>query len=485
MPLLNPTNRATPVSAAISANTTLVAQEVVYASGTITITLQSAVTWVKPVTIKNVGTGSITVVGPSSQTIDALTSWTINNQNASYTFQPNGSNWVILPAYEPPINYLFAPDQWDKGWNNALRTSGSTPASVCVIGDSFTQGEPQTSDYMSKPFWALFRSNLLAKYTHGGDFYGVWYCSDFYVNVLGSTFAGTPPFVINTTGSGRQWAGGGFGEQVWWTTGSIAGNILTFTTPYACTDIDIITVDYNSGNWTYTVDGGATQTVTIPSNDGSTLRRTQITGLSNTTHTVVVTGQSGAQVFVPYGVATYKTRTTGLRFGWTAVCGAAMPNYLIGQTPLVGSYTVWQGRSNATLTGFGFPAAPDLFIIALGINDCQFSGFGMGLEGYQGALRKLCACIRRGNPGASILFVAHNNPSGDVSDVTTPFVNARAWPLFIDRMLNIAIDFNCALVNLHAKWGETGVAQGFQIAGNPHPNDAGHADIAAVLNGIL
>jgi lysophospholipase L1-like esterase len=387
-------------------------------------------------------------------------------------------------AYQPPIKYLFAPDQWSTQWHSALNASSSSPATVVVLGDSFTQGEPTCSDYMSKTYFALFRSNLLAKYTQGGDFYGPQYSSDFYVNGLASSFKGTAPFSsVNTTN--RTWAGGGFGEQLMWLPNPGAGNLITFTTPYACTDIDIITCDYNAGSWTYTVDGGATQTVTIASNDGSTLRRTQITGLANTTHTVVFTGQSTSQVLLLYGVATYKSRTAGLRFGWTSVCGSSMANYLLGFTPLVGSESVWQGRSNATLTGFGFPAQPDLAIIALGINDCQNNTASFSLQGYQGAMRRLCDSIRRGVPNASILFVAHNNPSGGNSDVTAPFFNARSWPDYIDRMLNISIDYNCALVNMHAKWGVTGVAQGFQTATNPHPTDTGHADIASILDSIL
>jgi lysophospholipase L1-like esterase len=216
-----------------------------------------------------------------------------------------------------------------------------------------------------------------------------------------------------------------------------------------------------------------------------TLRRTQLTGLANTTHTIVFTGQSAPIAMLIFGIATYKSRTTGLRFAWTAKYGTPLSGFTLGTTPDYGQDQIWQGRSGATLTGFGFPAQPDLAIIGLGINDCRNIGSGYALEGYQAGLRMICQAVRRGNANASILFVAFSNPDGDNSDVTSPFANSIQWPLYIDRMLNIAIDYNAAMVNLHAKWGELGVASGYQVATDPHPTDAGHADIASVLGAIL
>ena len=65
------------------------------------------------------------------------------------------------------------------------------------------------------------------------------------------------------------------------------------------------------------------------------------------------------------------------------------------------------------------------------------------------------------------------------------FGNPHSWHLYLAAMKDVAATYGCAFVDIHAKWGETGVAQGFQTASQPHPNDAGHADIAAVLEGIL
>lgn len=80
----------------VSVDTTLTTQDVVFASGTCTLTLPSAVTTTRVIVIKNVGTGTVKVVGPSSQTIDGDTQLDVNVQYASYTLVSNGTNWFIL-----------------------------------------------------------------------------------------------------------------------------------------------------------------------------------------------------------------------------------------------------------------------------------------------------------------------------------------------------------------------------------------------------
>lgn len=387
-------------------------------------------------------------------------------------------------AYNPKQKYLFAPDQWDTNWRSALRASATTPVGIACIADSFAYGDSQLTNFMTQPWWTLFRADLLSKYTQGGDFWLPSFSQE-YLTQFSQTFFGTPPFSsINATN--RSLVGGNqFGAGVWWSAAMAATNLWTFTTPYACTDIDIITLDWATGNWTYTVDGGATQTVTIASvTSPQTFRRTQITGLSNTTHTVVCTGASAGFAHMLSGVATYKSRTTGLRFGWCHTAGFSAATYVAGSIPTGnGQWYVWQGQSGASATGFGFPSQPDLAIIALGINDS--TGGGYPIEGYQAAMRKLCQALRRGKQDCSILFVANSNPDGDNSELTTTFVNANQWPLYIDRMLNIAIDYNCALVNFHAKWGELGLSNGFQTIANPHPTVNGCIDINATLAAIL
>jgi hypothetical protein len=86
----------TQVRSAISATTVLTTQELVLASGTIVLTLPTAATAKRAITVKNVGTGSITVKGPGSETIDGATQVDMNRQYEAQTFIPDGTNWLVI-----------------------------------------------------------------------------------------------------------------------------------------------------------------------------------------------------------------------------------------------------------------------------------------------------------------------------------------------------------------------------------------------------
>lgn len=69
-------------------------------SGTFTVTLPTAVGISGQIfVVKNSGTGTITIATTSSQTIDTVTSKTLNTQNSGFAFQSNGANWIIISAF--------------------------------------------------------------------------------------------------------------------------------------------------------------------------------------------------------------------------------------------------------------------------------------------------------------------------------------------------------------------------------------------------
>lgn len=66
-------------------------------SGTFTVTLPTAVGYTKQYTIKNIGTGVITLATTSSQTIDGYASGIlVLNQYDSYRLRSDGANWIII-----------------------------------------------------------------------------------------------------------------------------------------------------------------------------------------------------------------------------------------------------------------------------------------------------------------------------------------------------------------------------------------------------
>lgn len=69
-------------------------------SGTFTVTLPTAVgitglTYI----IKNSGAGTITIATTSSQTVDGVTTKTLNTQYTGYQLQSNGANWLITASF--------------------------------------------------------------------------------------------------------------------------------------------------------------------------------------------------------------------------------------------------------------------------------------------------------------------------------------------------------------------------------------------------
>lgn len=69
---------------------------IILAANTITLTLPTAVLNESVITIKNTGTGTITVNTTSSQTIDGSTSITLPVRYTSLSFVSDGSNWNII-----------------------------------------------------------------------------------------------------------------------------------------------------------------------------------------------------------------------------------------------------------------------------------------------------------------------------------------------------------------------------------------------------
>src|SRR5579859_1985919 len=156
----------------------------------------------------------------------------------------------------PARPYLYLPDGWDQGWAAAKANAASAFGSVAFIGDSLTAGY-NSSAYLSKSFRALVRAGLIGRgLPLGGDYYGCSECIDFEAQ-----YAGTPPWVVTTVS--RTWFSWGFGRLVGYAGGAGVGSV-TFVTPYACTEIDILYYCHTgvSPTWQYTVDGGAAVVVT-------------------------------------------------------------------------------------------------------------------------------------------------------------------------------------------------------------------------------
>lgn len=85
------------ITSETSTYTALRTDHTILCNGTFTVTLPTAST-VKNImyNIKNIGTGTITVDGAGSETIDGGTTAVLSSQFACITVQSDGSNWHII-----------------------------------------------------------------------------------------------------------------------------------------------------------------------------------------------------------------------------------------------------------------------------------------------------------------------------------------------------------------------------------------------------
>ena len=226
--------------------------------------------------------------------------------------------------------------------------------------------------------------------------------------------------------------------------------------------------------WSYRLDQGEERMV--QTSGGGFQRRIAIRGLARSPHTLVTVAQKSSRTLAVLGVSTYDQPSYGLGFGHMAAAGMRASNYLPGAT--LPNLALWSGAQEGASTGFGFPTQPHLAIIALSINDCQYA---LSTTTYARALNALIEQFRLGRPNCSILLLASANP---VAGITAPFANAAQYPMYVDTMRQVAQASGSAFVSIHNKWPDP-LGSGFVTPTNPHPTNAGHADMAATLASIL
>jgi lysophospholipase L1-like esterase len=390
-----------------------------------------------------------------------------------------------MPLFTPPPSYanLSLPGSWDTAWRNAKAASGSSTYWMTALGDSFTEGMVAT-DYLNLGWWGLLRANILARgYGLYADYWPTTNCAFFgYTN----TWAGTAPWVINSGAAANQlWQLWGLTWTSTWPAAATVSDLLTFTTPYACTTLAIIYYDYAIGTFSYNVDGGAAQTITCAGSGQLKLTTAGLAGLANTAHTIHFTAQSAGNVLCVQGVQTIKTSGgPGLAFANCAVGGDQVANHVGTAGQPADRIILWQGwTASGTPTGFGFPTQPSLAIISFGLNDV---GNGKPLEQYQAGLDRMVRAFQRGQGQCSVLFVIHSLGDGVSSDAGGNEATGQAWSLYCKAVYDVAALRGCGVADFSQKWGMYPSTNGLiDITKANHPTNAGHADIAALLETIL
>jgi lysophospholipase L1-like esterase len=149
--------------------------------------------------------------------------------------------------------------------------------------------------------------------------------------------------------------------------------------------------------------------------------------------------------------------------------------------------SLWSGSGPTNATAqitpapFGFPTQPTLAFLGYGVND---AGDMINPAAYGNAIERKIIAVRRGVPNANIALINFSYPDLHNSDnnLAGNGVRYHTWKRVV---AGLAATYNCAYVDIDSKWGGTPVGQGFQQSGDVHPNQAGYADIAKVIAGII
>lgn len=307
---------------------------------------------------------------------------------------------------------------------------------ICFLGDSITEGVGSGTpiEYLSKGYTGIVRSKFNTKYGDvGRGMIPVYHPSG---NPLWTFSAGWSDSSFGIASAAKSTSAIGETAQI-----SFNGTGIVF----------IVYKGSNRGNVNVSIDGGAPTTLSLY-NAANTQGTVQITGLTDGSHTAVITNAEAKTVILS-GAYEIKGQK-GFRINMVGKSGASTPTFLASDFTLAASIDIF---------------SPVLTVIALITNDI---GSNLNVETFKTNLQTI---ITRAKVYGDVLLVANNGRSDKIDDVQSPYVNAIA---------DLAYSNTCAFVNIYKRWGLQGSVLGF-MADTLHPNAPGHQDIANALLKVL
>lgn len=402
---------------------------------------------------------------------------------------------------------------WDAHWRaaKAVATAGTGTAKIAFVGDSVTAGQSggTITDALTYGYIGQLAAMLQGS---SGDNLGAY--------AEGYTIAGLQPgtgtltapsspygapgsYQVYDGGIGQMWAASVTGTN--WLTITVPAHPVTGASP---TSVDLFTIDFNTNQWSYKVDGGTATTITCAGNGtlgSGILRRTSIPLTGTAPHTIVLSNVSPNGLMFVGHVAYYGTSGVGIMRdgipGFKAVDfatgGGATASSNGGASATPDHIKPWSGQNDSYNTsGSGFPWAPDLAVIMLGGNDVSY---GSARGAFEKTITRMIHAFRRGQPasagnmGCSILLVDEGYPSEYSDNFGAVDASAYEAQQIKGILQRLAATYGCAFLDLGALFGETPVARGLAVSGNIHPtqNGAGagggdgHLLIAQAIHSLL
>jgi lysophospholipase L1-like esterase len=353
-----------------------------------------------------------------------------------------------LPAYAGTRTKRFDGTRslynWDVSNTRKLRAAiakstneAGSIGRIVAIGDSETAGKTTPATTAQTSSWPnQLRNALIASGCADGG--------------TGTVYPGTG---VNDT----QWVlGSGFTANTLFAAWSGTGKTATFTSARNGT---VATVYYfnNSGTFTVTIDGGSPVTVT-PTGAQST-GTYQVTGLSNATHTVLITSSSSTGYIIGVSV----NQAAGIQVNTAGASGTKTTDWIASTF-----------SSPATLAQTTAGAAPDAYFVALGVNDANVTS----LATYATQLTTIVNTLKA---TSDVVLISMLPP-------TQNSVTTAIWQTYLSAMYDVADACNVPLIDVSNIFGQTSdaIAAGLTSTDTvPHPNAAGYGVIARAIRAVV
>ena len=411
---------------------------------------------------------------------------------SSIEFGSSGGSSQAAAATPP---FMVLPSGWDTNWKaSKLALNSGGISNLCWFGDSLFCGLAPSTD-IAKNASELLYNGLIAKYGWNkyADFWTAYMSPS--ANIQGSVPWST--FGANVTADfGMGWS------TAVKSTAATGVDAQVFTSPYACTNLDIYYLDMVPGSFQYRIDGGGANTVNMTSpalsQANTELKRIRLTGLSNTVHVIHFDNASAATSMCIVGIATYRGTSGGMGYSRMIANGQTSGEYfglLSTQYPSdrVGLFSNKSPQRDSTAAGTGtftdFPLTNvGLLVWTLGINDFTNS-LGASVSHYL-VPRSIFTWLNYAAQKTSVILLlpmAGGFEPGDSSYSNYVELNPGSpnTSAYYQQLLACSEQINAAVISFQAKWWNRSVANGLRVLNNVHFPDAGHLDMYNTLIGIL
>lgn len=248
--------------------------------------------------------------------------------------------------------------------------------------------------------------------------------------------------------------------NVGWTIGSAifpiaqvsgAGSTITLAIDAPGTVLELI-IGANTAAFTYSIDGGAA--VAIVPNGSSAMQTLTVTGLANTTHSVVITSVAGGANYLS-GIGI--RNTTGIILENDGVSGSKASDWVTN---------AWYAGTAAL-----FPSNPNCVVIEFGLNEylaaTQITG-----PVFQANLTTLITAAK--TAGANVILVASHRPDD------------TGWSTYVSNIYDVADAQDVPLIDLCDAFSTYAAWTALNLSGiGLHFNATGYAIKAALLTSAL